>query len=76
MAVELGERASVPVRCVCGWDDGGTLELVDRWKTDWPPIPYVRMIELHGDSDADGRAQMECGACGEELSEETVEERS
>lgn len=62
-------KSRVPCACACGWDASGALELVDRWLDDYPPIPYVRMIQVHA---GDETPETTCPRCGAELDEETV----
>lgn len=62
--------------CECGWDNDGHLIVVDRWAHDWPPIPYIEMIEFYLDSGMDPDDQVsECPNCGEELDTEFCTER-
>lgn len=55
------------VRCRdCGWSNDGRLVLVDRWITDYPPIPYtgpILELYLDEDMDPDGRI-VDCNVCG------------
>ncbi len=73
MAITLRERldkeGQVKVACVCGHE----LMLVDRYVTDYPPIPHIEMIEFYdGDSmDPDDHVQ-ECPSCGEYLETDEV----
>lgn len=74
---EMAGRDVVKVRCQCGWDGGGNLEVVDRYLTDWPPGPRGnpdRWMELQTSCDPDDRVR-ECPACEDELDAEAVVER-
>lgn len=77
MNIELRDRGEIPVRCgECGWDNDGRLTLVDRWVTDYPPVPYRGpMLEVYRDGDDPESRTDECGGCDGYLGGETVEER-
>lgn len=52
------------VRCTCGWSADGDLIVVDRWITDFPPIPKTPIIEFYSDPiDPESRLS-ECPNCG------------
>jgi hypothetical protein len=54
-AVQINPQTGItPVACGgCGWSAGGQLVMVDRWITDYPPIPYVPLIEFYSDGFGD-----------------------
>ena len=70
--IELQERAEIRVACgYCNWDNGGRLILVDRYATDFPPIPHFSVdafVEFYLDrgGDPDDRV-VDCPDCGDEL---------
>lgn len=77
MNVEAGNfkmagRAIVKVACPsCGWSNDGELEVVDRYETDFPPVPRgtgSSFLELYLDTghDPDDRV-VECFECGNHL---------
>lgn len=73
----LYDAGRLPCECAeCGWDNEGRLEIVDRYSTDYPPIPRVDIIEVYRDSggDPDDRI-IECENCGNYLDRDTVNER-
>lgn len=65
--VDLSSGELVPVRCAhCVWDHDGNLHAVDRYASDFPPIPYTGVIlEVYASryADPDDRVN-ECEACG------------
>lgn len=66
-------KSEAPVRCLCGWDDDGTLIMVDRWKADHPPVPYVEIIEFYGDTaDEERHGHHQCPRCDNDLAADTV----
>jgi hypothetical protein len=69
VSVELRGRGKVPVECgACGWDNGGRLTLVDRWVTDYPPIPYTGpIVEVYADGGDPESRVIECGQCDGDL---------
>lgn len=70
----MGARDRFPAACPeCGWDAGGELEVVDRYATDYPPIPYMDLREVVADP-GDGPV-MECRRCGCPLDPDNVAER-
>lgn len=76
----LYKHSRLPAACGgCGWDNGGSLEIVDRYSTDYPPIPrfdadaFVEVYRAPG-GDPDDRI-IECESCGETLDRETCVER-
>jgi hypothetical protein len=77
MSAQVNPRTGmVLVSCgECGWNAGGTLVMVDRWITDYPPIPYVKLIEFYRDGfgDPDDRVN-ECPICFAEIAEDIVVE--
>lgn len=77
---ELRDRGEIPVACGgCGWDNKGRLILVDRYITDYPPIPRISVdsfIEFYIDEggDPDDRI-IQCPACDDDIRREQVVER-
>lgn len=70
----MGARDRFPCACPdCGWDDDGHLEVVDRYATDFPPIPWCDLREVRGDDDERG-ALNECPACDAWLDPDEVVE--
>lgn len=60
MAVDhdrLYHAGELPVACAgCGWDNDRTLTLIDRYATDYPPVPRGngdRFIEAYRDTGGD-----------------------
>jgi hypothetical protein len=50
MTVVIPDSGRVKVACPdCGWTADGELELVDRYVTDWPPIPWCDLREVVAD---------------------------
>ena len=79
MSVELRGRGEIPVACgECGFDHGGRMTLVDRWVTDYPPIPYTGpIVEVYLDTYGDPDDHVhECPECQVYLDEHTCVERS
>lgn len=76
-AAELNGRATVPVKCgSCGWDAEGDLTLVDRWETDYPPVPYRGpMVEVYENWDDPESRIIECDHCGAYLDLKACVER-
>jgi hypothetical protein len=67
-------RDRYPAKCPeCGWDAGGELEVVDRYATDWPPIPWCDLREVVADPEQGGLC--ECPECGAGLDPDTAVER-
>lgn len=77
--INMAERDTVAVACEnCGWDNDGKLVLVDRYLTDWPPIPRFNpraFLEVYRDSggDPDDRNPT-CDGCGLDLEPDSVKE--
>ncbi len=74
----MGE-ATRKVSCECGWSNDGRLIIVDRYATDFPPIPRgngLGFLEIYRDDgmDPDDRVS-ECPCCGEFLDPVEVLER-
>jgi hypothetical protein len=67
---EIPASGKAKVACiVCGEQ----VVVVDRYKTDYPPIPWTELIEFYRDEagDPDDRL-LECPGCGEGLYLDTV----
>lgn len=79
MSVELRDRGVIAVACECGWDNDGRLVLVDRYATDFPPIPHFSIdafIEVYRDSGGDPDDRLhECPECSRELDRHACVER-
>lgn len=77
MSVDLSSGRLVPVAHDCGWDDHGHLHAVDRYASDYPPIPYTGpILECYGDTVADpDQRVIECEDCGGPLDLETLQPR-
>ena len=74
VAQKMGGRDRYPCACPeCGWDAHGELEVVDRYATDYPPIPFMDLREVVFDPEVGGIG--ECRACGCWLDPDTVVER-
>lgn len=77
--IDMRERDVVAVKCIdCGWDNDGELVLVDRYLTDYPPIPRHKpeaFLEVYRDDggDPDDRNPT-CDGCGLDLEPDTVVE--
>jgi NAD-dependent SIR2 family protein deacetylase len=70
----MAGRERFPVACPeCGWDANGELEVVDRYATDYPPIPYMDLREVV--ADPENGSVSECPNCGAELDPDVVVER-
>ncbi len=77
-AERLYAAGSLAVRCRCGFDNRGTLTMVDRYSTDFPPVPRgdgQSFIEVYRDGagDPDDRLS-ECPKCGDPFDRDTMVE--
>lgn len=71
-----GPDGTAPVCCpACHWDAHGTLQVVDRYQTDFPPVPWRDMRQIRDDDD-EAPSIAACPDCGADLDPDTVSPRS